>query len=241
MPECCKSRVSRWWGNLARRLTLRAVASKPNYTDATFLVSEVWNGSNWRIVPIYNPRTYAPQIDPGMVAGGEHPTASPQQLSCVSTTFCVIAGFWTGVFVERWNGHRWSKVPAPNEPKRLGSDSEFSGRTCASTTFCVAAGGYDISNGVWRPLIDQWDGVRWRTVAIPKMPSELARGNGFRPSRVACTSSSDRVAFGDAGSLLGPLNVFVWNGKAWTYVSVTMSTKAPSIVCLSERICASTD
>lgn len=217
------------------------VASKPNFTDATFLVSEVWNGSTWRIVPIYSPRTYAHQVDPGMVAGGEHPTASPQQISCTSRSFCVIAGFWRGVFVEQWNGHRWNEVAAPNEPKRQAGDSEFSGGTCASTTFCVAAGGYEISNGVWRPLIDQWDDVRWRTVALPKMPSELARGNGFRLTRVACTSSIDCVAFGDPVFLLGSLNALEWNGKAWTYGSMMASPKDPSIVCLSKKICASTD
>jgi len=130
------------------------VANKKNYLDATFLVSQVWNGVGWHIVPIVSPRTNAPQVDPGMVAGGDHPTASPQELSCVSKKFCVIAGFWIGVFVEQWNGHRWSEVAAPNDASRPGYDSEFSGGTCISTTDCVAVGGYAVSNGKWRPLIE---------------------------------------------------------------------------------------
>jgi len=212
------------------------VANKKNYRDATFLVSQVWNGTDWRTVPIVSPRTYAPQVDPGMVAGGAHPTASPQQLSCVSKKFCVISGFWNGVFVEQWNGHRWSEVPAPNEASRPGYDSEFSGGTCVSTTNCVAVGGYAVSNGKWRPLIEKWNGQKWQIVVMPTLPKRFNTKPGFRLTSIQCTSDRFCVAYGDPGFVSTGLNAMQWNGQNWRYVA-TGNRKLPTINCLSTSLC----
>jgi hypothetical protein len=212
------------------------VANEPNYTDATFLVSEVWNGSTWRIVPIYSPRTYAPQVDPGMVAGGEHPTAAPQQLSCTSTTFCVVAGFWAGVFVEEWNGHRWSQMHAPNEPHSGTGSSEFSGGTCVSATFCVATGGYDVANGVWRPLVEQWNGQQWRIATLPGLPKFFQRHNGFRLTQVECASTDNCLAFGNAQFPTSGVNALKWNGHSWSYAAVGNMT-TPVFACLTSKDC----
>jgi hypothetical protein len=212
------------------------VANKRDYSDATFLVSEVWNGTSWRIVPIDSPRTYAPQIDPGMVAGGEHPTAAPQQLSCVSKTFCVFTGFWTGVFVEQWNGHRWSEVAAPNAPSRPAYDSEFSGGTCLSTTFCVATGGYAVSNAAWRPLIERWNGQSWQIVTVPKLPQHFNGKPGFRLTSVECSSPKLCEAFGDPGFTSAGVNGLLWNGRTWRYVATGVRAK-PIFVCLTTRRC----
>lgn len=212
------------------------VANKRNYTDASFLVSEVWNGSKWRIVPIDSPRTYAPQIDPGMVAGGDHPTAAPQQVSCVSKRFCVLTGFWTGVFVEEWNGHRWSEVHAPNAQGNPAFASEFSGGTCVSTTFCVATGGYAVSNAAWRPLIEQWNGHTWQIVTLPRLPQYFNGKPGFSLSRVECSSTNLCEAFGDQSIPNSGVNGLVWNGRTWRYVATGNRTRAV-VVCLTKNHC----
>jgi hypothetical protein len=217
------------------------VANKRNYVDATFLTSEVWNGSTWRIVKIFSPRTYAHQIDPGMVAGGDHPTASPQQLSCVSKTFCVITGFWNGVFVEQWNGHRWSEVTAPNYAWRPRGDSEFSGGTCLTSAICFATGGYAVSNGAWRPLIERWIGQKWKIVALPALPSRFRHGTGFRLTQVDCVTSDLCVAFGDPGFSSANLNALKWNGRTWAYVSISGSRAKPAILCLTNSKCVLVD
>lgn len=216
------------------------VANRPNYDDATFLVSEVWNGSTWRLVPVYSPRTYAPQIDPGSSPGGEHPTASPQQLSCVSHRFCVFAGFWRGDFAESWNGQRWSKMTTPDDPARPAGDSEFSGGTCVSTTFCVAAGGYAVSNGAWRPLIERWNGEGWRIMALPSLPKRFRHGTGFRLTATQCVSTSYCVVYGDPGFAPTGLDAMRWNGEAWRYVSLG-GFRSPRIVCLALDVCAVVD
>ena len=213
------------------------VANKPNYVDAQFLSSEVWNGSTWHIVPIYSPRTYAHQIDPGMVAGGDHPTASPQQLSCVSETFCVITGFWQGVFVEQWNGHRWSEVLAPDYALRPRGNSEFSGGACTSTSNCFATGGYAVSNGAWRPLIERWDGQQWKIVTLPELPTQFRHGTGFRLTQIECTSTNACVAFEDPGFTSTGVNGLQWDGSVWRYVTIGGSRKIPSILCLSKVHC----
>jgi hypothetical protein len=210
------------------------VASKPNYADAQFLVSEVWNGSEWRLVSIFSPKTYGPQLDPGFVAGGEHPTAAPQQLSCVSSNFCMFAGFWTGVFVEQWDGTSWHQVTAPNASAKPSSASEFSGGTCASANWCVGTGGYAVANGIWRPLIDQWNGVHWFEVALPRFPLQIAGKTGFRLGHVRCETESECVAFGEISSRLLAME---WNGRSWHYVS-TRAASDPQAACLPQRLCA---
>jgi hypothetical protein len=212
------------------------VANKRNYVDATFLTSEVWHGMSWRMVPIFSPRTYAPQVDPGMTPGGEHPTASPQQLSCVSKSFCVFAGFWTGVFVEQWNGQRWSKVYAPNATPPIARSSEFAGGMCVSKTFCVAAGGYAVSNGAWRPLLEQWNGRSWRIVKLPELLGIYDHGTGLRLSQVQCASSKLCIAFGDSGFGDRGSNSLKWNGTTWSYISIANQSRA-SFGCLSKSDC----
>jgi hypothetical protein len=213
------------------------VANKPDYIDATFLISEVWNGSKWHMVSIYSPRTYAQQIDPGMTPGGDHPTASPQQLSCVSKTFCVITGFWNGVFVEQWNGRRWSEETAPNYAWRPPGDSEFSGGTCVSTTNCLGTGGYAVSNGAWRPLIERWNGQTWKIVVLPKLPTRFRHGVGFRLTQVDCASAKFCVALGDPRFANTGVNGLKWNGRTWSYVTVAGSRATPVILCWSKANC----
>jgi len=215
------------------------VANKKNYVDAQFLTSEVWNGTTWRNVTIVSPRTYAPQIDPGMVAGGDHPTAAPQQLSCISSKFCVITGFWKGVFVEEWNGHRWSEVTAPDYAWRPRGNSEFSGGTCFSSVNCIATGGFAVSNGAWRPLIERWNGRMWKIVTLPVLPEQFRRGTGFRLTQVECSSADVCIAFGDPGIGSAGINALKWNGQTWSYVSVAGNRARPAILCLSRSNCES--
>jgi hypothetical protein len=210
------------------------VASKANYDDAQFLVSEVWDGSEWHLVPIFSPRTYAHQLDPGFDAGGEHPTAAPQQLSCVSSRFCMFAGFWTGVFVEQWNGSSWMMVTAPNASGKPSFASEFSGGACTSSNWCVAVGGYSVANGIWRPLIDQWNGNHWFEVALPRFPIEVAGRTGFRLGQVRCQTASECVAYGEISSRLLAME---WNGRSWRYVSARKASD-PQVACLTQRLCA---
>jgi hypothetical protein len=212
------------------------VASKPNYRDAQFLVAEVWNGTTWRIVHIFSPRTDAPQGDPGFCSGCEHPTASLQALTCESRSFCIVVGAWAGVFVEQWDGHRWAEVHAPAARGYPASDSEFSGATCTSVTSCVAVGGYSIANGIWSPLVERWNGSHWKLVAVPRNPHGINHLGGFSVDGVVCAADRYCVALGHTNSTLSRLSL-EWNGRRWVYV-MTNRVDNGAIVCLTSRFCA---
>jgi hypothetical protein len=212
------------------------VANKPNYTDAQFLQSAIWNGSSWHLVGIFSPRTDAHQLDPGFSPGGEHPTAGLSQLACVSESFCLVAGSWTnGAFVEQWSGIRWSEVSVPDEPGYPKSDSELSGVACVSTDFCFVGGGYPIANGIWRPLVDEWDGHSWMRVTMPKNFHGVNYVGGIRMNAITCASSRRCVSFTDIPMPEADTAV-IWNGTGWRYEEVRDQTEG-AIVCLAPRSC----
>jgi hypothetical protein len=212
------------------------VASKPDYKDAQFLVSEVWNGVSWKIVHIFSPRTNAPQLDPGFCAGCDHPTAGLQALTCASRSFCIVVGAWTGVFVEQWDGHRWAKVHAPDAPGYPSGDSELSGATCTSVTSCVAVGGYSIANGIWSPLVEQWNGSEWGLVPLPRNPHGINHVGGFMLRGVACASSRYCISLGESETLLKRLSL-EWNSRRWVYVKIN-PVENGAIVCLTSKFCS---
>ncbi len=216
------------------------VANRPDFMDATYLVSEVWNGSKWRIVPIKSPRTNVHPTDPGSTAGGLHPTAAPQQISCVSKRFCFVVGFFTGVFVDEWNGQRWSRSAAPNRPIGKGYDPGFTGGTCVSTTFCVATGGYHVSNAAWRPLVEMWNGEEWRIATLPPLPQKYNGKPGFRLSNVFCSSSKLCVAYGDTALTTAGLSNLIWNGRTWRYVAAERRNGF-TIICQTKTECILVD
>ncbi len=211
------------------------VASEPHYVDAQFLASEVWNGATWRVVRIFSPRTDAHQIDPGFDAGGEHPTANLDQLACVSTSFCVVAGSWVGGFIEQWNGTQWTETPAPGAGLHREGGAEFSGAACTSEQFCVATGGYPIANGIWSPLVDEWNGSRWTTVPLPANPHGINHEGGFSMTGVTCGSASDCLSLGDVGTSWRGLAMF-WNGATWHYVRAG-TIENGAVVCVTPRRC----
>ncbi len=66
------------------------VANKRDYTDATFLVSEVWNGSTWRIVPIDSPRTYAPKSTQGWLMVENIRRHHHNRFLCLEDVLCIV-------------------------------------------------------------------------------------------------------------------------------------------------------
>lgn len=216
------------------------VASKPDYTDAQFLQSDLWDGTGWHSVAIYSPRTYLHQIDPGMSPGGNHPTAELGQLACVTRTFCMVAGSWVdGAFIEQWNGRRWSEVHAPDQPGYPKGDTELSGAACPSASFCVAVGGYGIANGIWGAFVDQWNGHTWVHVVMPKNFHGINYYGGIMMRRVECASERDCVSFAVLNrDLPGGELAVEWDGASWRYREVGTFVGG-ALVCLTHRFCSS--
>lgn len=133
------------------------------------LVSEVWNGSSWRVVPA---------ADPG---GGGALTA----VSCVSVTFCEAVGEFAGAynssdqitptltFAERWTGSRWVLQTTPNgDPQGI---NDLASLACSRRSFCVAVGasgeayptGYLGPTNPSGPLAIAFDGTSWSLLHPP--------------------------------------------------------------------------
>jgi hypothetical protein len=213
------------------------VASLPHYRDAQFLASYLWSGTAWHRVHIFSPRTDAPQLDPGFDAGGDHPTASLQQLACTSSTSCIVVGSWTtGAFGERWNGQRWSAMKVPDQSGRPAADTELSGIACPSSRRCFAAGGYPIANGIWSPFADEWSGTHWTPDRMPKNPRGSNSDGGFRMDGITCASSSYCIARSEEGSIAPHQMALLWNGRVWSYVQ-SGTFESGAIVCLTSTYC----
>ncbi len=97
-----------------------------------------WNGSAWTLDSAASLSTLATQHN------------SLNGVTCVSTSFCVGAGYYyNGTAYQNllltWNGSTWTLDSAASLSTLASQDNFLYGISCVSTSFCVAAGRY--SNG----------------------------------------------------------------------------------------------
>lgn len=80
-------------------------------------------------------------------------------------------GFAALPLIEHWNGRRWQSVASPALPKATGQQTYALSAVAAITSADVWAVGTS-SNGSTgeQPLIERWDGLRWRIIAIAATP-----------------------------------------------------------------------
>ncbi len=146
-----------------------------------------------------------------------------RSITCASLADCWAVGRaggdTYGTLIQHWDGHSWAIVnsisPGP------GSD-ELNGVTCVSSTDCWAVGfDYDNShgNGIYRPLIERWDGLSWSVVPSADLGTNaIAYLHG-----ITCISSAQCWAVGFYAEAPGPPNwyrtlVERWDGNTWTIV-----------------------
>jgi hypothetical protein len=123
--------------------TTRWCAAVGSFTDRSSRVRplfEIFSGRRWRFAHTTDSPDLTSQPDTASGYFGA--------VSCASSVACVAVGrnsYDRGFasLAARWNGRRWSAMPAP--PDANGAVS------CVSSRLCVAVGG-----GAAR-----WDGVRW--------------------------------------------------------------------------------
>ena len=161
-------------------------------------------------------------------------------MTCESTTFCVLAGYVqpfsaagsTGSdyspLLWQWNGQNWSFVPIS-----AGAAAALLGSACRSPSDCFAVGATGSSG-----LIEHFDGQTW-SAATP------AAGNaGVSLNGVACPGDSLCFAVGNREMSASAADALIeqWNGTKWTDAQAALPPKAlwslfGSIYCDSATNC----
>jgi hypothetical protein len=157
--------------------------------------------ARWRVQPV-------PRSPGGTLVG----------VSCTSPRACMAVGSYSGhtsrILTERWDGSRWSIVPARLPAGAI--DGGFNDVSCTSDRACIAVGAYDLDARRSSTLAERWDGSRWSIQRIPDQPGVP----GSFLNGVSCSSATDCMAVGDYGDPgnHGPPSVLVehWDGSRWS-------------------------
>jgi len=137
----------------------------------------------------------------------------------VSGTDVWAAGYWittsglSKTLIEHYDGTSWAIVPSPNPP----SSASYLGTVAAVATNDVWVAGHYLDNsGVYRTLVEHWDGTSWMIVSSPNAGNGPNALNG-----IAAASSNDIWAVGYQSSAPGAASstlVLHFDGTSWTIV-----------------------
>ncbi|HTW19331.1 MAG TPA: hypothetical protein VME70_03845 [Mycobacteriales bacterium] len=178
--------------------------------------------------------------------------ATLEGVVCRSTRNCVLAGSVAGAtttkpILEKWNGHKWSKVAAPN-PK--GNDNELLDPACPSAHLCMVVGWYGDSTVnpiTLHPLLERSTGKKWSIAKAPPVPSDAQSAS---LNALNCVSKTSCIAIGSfipKGGFDSHTYADRLHGKKWSLMTVpqpfqgTYAYAADSDVkCSSAKSCVMT-
>ena len=185
---------------------------------------EHWDGSSWSRVRL--PRVVAPIL---------HAVAARTSSDAWTVGAYEQNGFGK-TLAEHWDGRRWTAVPTPN-PRAAPSGQPYAllqAVTVISATDVWAAGyaGVRKPKPTARPLVEHWNGRRWRIAPTPAVRSGRALNDilfsisGSGSNNVWAVGSWGAVAGGYGGLGDHPLALH-WDGSAWKRVPTpVMSDRA---------------
>lgn len=160
---------------------------------------ERWDGHRWRIV-----------TGPGhgsLPAGLTAVTAVARDDVWVLGPSPGRAVTGSGSLVEHWDGAHWRVVPTPDPGPMTGGGLSSIAAVSARDVWAVGAVARYAATS---PLIEHWDGVRWRIVPGPR-PAEAGM---YGLAAVTAIAAHDVWAVGSAG-VAGPALVEHWDGARW--------------------------
>jgi hypothetical protein len=186
-------------------------------------------------------------------------------VSCRSTHFCIAVGSQVGEdslkstpIVDRWNGHKWSAMKAPDPGINVSYDGvapigvSLSGVRCRSTRSCLAVG-TDLKVTSPPPMEQtssyftyamKYNGKKWRTTPTPNVSPTGTTAAPPRPNDVlaalACPSATECFATGDV-TITGTRYGFIekYNGTKWSlsFAEGTVPLALDAIACGSTSSC----
>lgn len=157
-------------------------------------------------------------------------------VSCVSTTYCVAAGYsrnsdgTQSPLLEAWNSRTWSIQPAP---QAAGAGfTQLWGVSCAAVNMCMAVGDFSSSspNSDFNAFAELWNGSTWSVTAAGPASTQLMA--------VDCSDSNHCLAVGNFVS--SSTVAMQWNGSAWIGLATpTLSGVAElsGVSCVGARSC----
>jgi hypothetical protein len=199
--------------------------------NPTHTMAETWNGTTWSALSSPNKTSAYDNWFSGV--------------SCTSSTTCVAVGAYSYgpndtplALAETWNGSAWSIAPAPARS----NDSFLTGVSCTRANSCMAVGVYVNSSGEQVTLAEAWNGSAWSVVASPNRP--LNAWDNYL-NGISCTSPSQCVAVGEAGSTkpgatTSQTLVESWNGSTWSITpspSRTGLAELQGVSCVNSASC----
>jgi hypothetical protein len=186
----------------ASATSCQAVGNYINSANVSQTLAVAWSGTTWSVTPSPNAGTNNNYLF---------------AVSCVLAVSCEAVGsyFNTGLIdralIESWNGTKWSVVPSPDVGTK---DNSLSGVSCVTAISCMAVGSYQTAPGVFRALVESWNGTKWSIVPSPNNGT-----NSNDLNAVSCVSATSCQAVGEyQNSSLGTTRTLVesWNGAKWS-------------------------
>jgi uncharacterized protein YegP (UPF0339 family) len=204
------------------------VGSYQNSSNVYVTLAELWNGSNWEILPTKDP------------SGSEQ--SELEGVSCTASSSCVAAGFYHDKtsghylpFAEKWNGVEWESPtifePEPH-PGEKTTHSYLFGVSCTSSSACMAVGYYFLNGNLTNsmPFAERLSGSGWEA----QYPSNYETPGG-EPTHeqnslrsVSCSTSTDCVAVGIHLSSVSLNMHYEAIGEHWTG-GTTWAVQAPKV------------
>jgi hypothetical protein len=164
-------------------------------------LADWWDGQGWSRSPLISSPTRPAD---GQLFRG---------VSCASADACTAVGEFGAfgtlkVVVERWDGASWRIQVTPSQSGLV----ELYGVSCPSASRCFAVGASgNFSSNNFLPLVERWNGSRWRIERTPAITGYGAL------SRVSCSSprACTAVGFHTDGSGRRVTLAQRWDGYSW--------------------------
>src|SRR6266702_849258 len=162
-----------------------------------------WDGSRWSIIPSPNAGTQDNFLE-GVVA---------ISTSNVWAVGLGINGSGGSTLILHWNGTQWNVVPSPNPGSTFYSLGEA---RAVSANDIWSVGQAVNNNGVFKTLIEHWNGTKWNIVPSPNVGSN----NNFLNS-VTTVSANNVWAVGTStnNSKNDRTLTMHWDGSQWSVVN----------------------
>ena len=177
---------------------------------------------------------------PNAVGGVPRPRGSALNgVSCSGAKSCWAVGVYAKGKNQtlRWNGRKWTLVPAPNRNKR--AHRGLNAVSCIRSADCWAVGGDGSGDEVLH-----WDGYQWSFVPTPALDDDNGSPKDSSLLSVDCTSATNCWAVGwqqdkVGASLTNMSDIMRWDGSSWflVYAPLRAGSYLTGISCAGPSDC----